>query len=181
VHPSFVAAVGGTFQNPYGVITNNLSATGETAAVTMTDVTDGTSNTIAVVESAGRPYLFNQGGVRQGQDLTVHAVNGGGWARPASDFWLIGFQDRFGTIPAGQFTVNAANGLDTQGTYPLTAPPGHPLGSDGSGQIFGFHGNVASVLFVDGSVHLIDASIPPATIAALITRANNDTVSDIAY
>jgi len=181
VHPSFISATGGSYQNPYGIITNNLSTTGETAPVTINDVTDGTSNTIAVVESAGRPYLYNQGGVRQGLDLTVHSVNGGGWARPASEFWLIGFQDKQGTVPGGPFTVNAANGVDTKGSYPLGVPGGNPLGTDGSGQIFGFHTTSANVAFADGSVHLIDASISAATIGALITRANNDSVDGNNY
>src|SRR5207237_1232929 len=51
--------------------------------VKLTDVSDGLSNTIAVVESAGRPQIY-----RRGQPFgTVPAqkLNGGGWARPGSD------------------------------------------------------------------------------------------------
>jgi len=179
VHPSFIAANSAiasiaSISNPYGVITNNVGS--DPAPITLTDITDGTSNTIAVAESAGRPYLYNQGGVRQGLDLTVHSVNGGGWARPASEFWLIGFQDKGGTIPGGSFTVNAANGVDSGGVFPLKTPAGNALGTDPSGQIFGFHGNLANVLLADGSVRAIDQSITPAIIAALVTRANNDIV-----
>lgn len=178
IHPSFIAANSGipsiaSISNPYGVITNNVGAS--SAPIRLTDILDGTSNTIAVVESAGRPYLYNQGGILQGTDLTVHGVNGGGWARPASEFWLIGFQDAAGTIPGGPHTVNAANGVDTGGVFPLKVPS-PALGTDGSGQIFGFHGSLASVLLADGSVRSIDQSISPAVIAALITRANNDVV-----
>jgi prepilin-type N-terminal cleavage/methylation domain-containing protein len=178
VHASFITANSSTpsiasISNPYGVITNNVGS--DTAPITLTDITDGTSNTIAVVESAGRPYLYNQGGIRQGTDLTVHGVNGGGWARPASEFWLIGFQDKAGTIPGGAYTVNAANGVDTGGAFPLKTPT-PPLGTDGSGQIFGFHGNIANVVLADGSVRSISTDISPAIIAALVTRANNDVV-----
>jgi prepilin-type N-terminal cleavage/methylation domain-containing protein len=178
VHASFITANSSipsiaSIANPYGVITNNVGS--DTAQITLTDITDGASNTIAVVESAGRPYLYNQGGIRQGTDLTVHGVNGGGWARPASEFWLVGFQDKGGTIPGGAFTVNAANGVDTGGAFPLKTPT-PALGTDGSGQIFGFHGNLANVVLADGSTRTIDQSISPAVIAALITRANNDIV-----
>jgi prepilin-type N-terminal cleavage/methylation domain-containing protein/prepilin-type processing-associated H-X9-DG protein len=172
VHPSFPNY--GTIANPYGVITNNVGT--DSSVITLTDITDGTSNTIAVAESAGRPYLYNQGGVRQGLDLTKHSVNGGGWSRPASEFWLIGFQDKAGTIPAGTYVVNAANGVDTGGTYPLAVPGGSPLGTDPSGQIFGFHNTGANILLADGSVRLIDQSISATIVAALITRANNDIV-----
>ncbi len=178
VHPSFITAnssipsIAG-ISNPYGVITNNTGS--DPSPISLTDITDGTSNTIAVVESAGRPFLYNQGGVRQGVDLTVHGVNGGGWSRPASEFWLIGFQDKGGTVPGGPYTVNAANGVDTGGVFPLKAPT-PPLGTDPSGQIFGFHGNIANVVLADGSVRSITSDITPAIIAALITRANNDVV-----
>jgi prepilin-type N-terminal cleavage/methylation domain-containing protein/prepilin-type processing-associated H-X9-DG protein len=182
VHPSFIAANAAipsiaTIQNPFGVITNNLSGFGERDVVTLTDITDGTSNTILLAESAGRPFLY-QNGVRQGLDLTVHGVNGGGWCRPASDLWLVGFADKGGTIPAGPYTVNAANGVDTLGAYPVVQPAGAALGSDGSGQIYGFHGGQsANILLADGSVRSIDNSIPPYIMAALVTRANNDVVT----
>jgi prepilin-type N-terminal cleavage/methylation domain-containing protein/prepilin-type processing-associated H-X9-DG protein len=181
VHPAFIAAnsaypsIAG-IQNPYGVITNNVAASGATTPVKITDITDGTSNTILLAESAGRPFLFNQGGVQQGLDLTQHGVNGGGWSRPASEIWIIGFADKAGTIPGGPYAVNAANGVDTGGVYPLTVPAGAALGTDGSGQIYGFHGSGANILLADGSVRLIDAGISPAVIAALATRANNDVV-----
>ena len=192
VHPSFIAANGGAYptvsaiQNPYGVITNTNSALGETTPITITDVTDGASNTLLLAESAGRPYLFNQGGTQQGLDLTANVVDGGGWARPASEMWLIGFADQGGTIPGGKFVVNAANGVNagngTSGSavYPMTVPT-PALGTDGSGQIFAFHGSGANLLFVDGSVHFIDKSITPAIIAALVTRANNDIVPGNSY
>lgn len=178
VHPSFIAAnssiasISG-IQNPYGPLTNGNGV--DKSEVTLTDVTDGTSATIWAVESAAKPYLY-QGGVRVGLDLTQHVVNGGGWSRPASDFWLIGFSDKGGTTPAGPYTVNAANGLDAAGTFPQTVPSGNPLGTDPGGQIYGFHGSLANVVLVDGSVRSIDQNIAPAIIAALSTRANNDTV-----
>jgi prepilin-type processing-associated H-X9-DG protein len=181
VHPAFIAANSGypsiaSIQQPFGVLTNNLSAAGETAPVKITDITDGTSHTLLVVESAGRPFLYTQGGVRQGLDLTVNGVNGGAWSRPASDIWIVGFADRAGTIPAGPYTVNAANGVNTFGAYPLTSPVN--FGTDGTGQIFGFHRSGANVVLADGSVRAIDPGVSPNVIAALATRANNDVVPD---
>jgi prepilin-type N-terminal cleavage/methylation domain-containing protein/prepilin-type processing-associated H-X9-DG protein len=174
VHPAFSAATGIVPEKPYGVITNSLGS--DPYPVKITDITDGTSNTILVAESAGRPYLYNQGGVQQGSDLTLHGVNGGAWSRPGSEIWIIGFADQAGTIPGGPYTVNAANGVDTGGAYPLTVPAGAALGTDGSGQIYGFHTGGANIVLADGSVRFLYSSISPAVIAALATRANNDVV-----
>jgi prepilin-type processing-associated H-X9-DG protein len=175
VHPAFSAATGITPANPNGTLTNNLNAL-DPFPVRLTDITDGASNTFLVVESAGKPYLFNQGGVQQGADLTQHGVNGGAWSRPASDIWIIGFADKEGTIPGGPFTVNAANGVDALGVYPLTVPSGAPLGSYGSGQIFGFHPGGANIALADGSVRLLATRVSPIVVAALATRANGDIV-----
>lgn len=178
IHPTFITANNLTIANPSGVISNNNAGLGDRGAVTIADIADGASNTVAVIESAGRPYLYNQGGVRQSLDLTAHVVNGGGWSRPASEYWLIGFADKAGTIPGGSHAVNAANGIDFAGVYPSTTTsiPGvvPTLNTDPSGQFFGFHGSGANALFADGSVRLIDQTITPAALASLITRANND-------
>jgi prepilin-type N-terminal cleavage/methylation domain-containing protein len=174
VHPAFSAATGIAPANPYGVITNSLGS--DPYPVAITDITDGTSNTLLVVESAGRPFLF-QAGVQQGLDLTQHGVNGGAWSRPASEVWIIGFADKGGTIPAGPFTVNAANGVDAHGAYPLTVTScGVALGTDGSGQIYGFHAGGANSVLADGSVRFLPSGISPAIVAALATRANSDVV-----
>ena len=96
----------------------------------LSDVRDGLSNTILVSESAGRPYLWirqNSRFVRApntasngdiGPDPTSGAiahdrVNGGGWARPASDISLVG-TDISGTQYPGYY-VNRTNGIDING------------------------------------------------------------------
>jgi prepilin-type processing-associated H-X9-DG protein len=174
VHPAFSAATGIVPTFPYGTMTNNLGP--DPYPVSITDIKDGTSNTLLVAESAGRPFLFLQGGVQQGLDLALHGVNGGGWSRPASEIWIIGFANQAGTVPAGPYTVNAANGLDTTGGYPVNVPAGAALGTDGSGQIFGFHDAGANIALADGSVRLLPSTISPVVIAALATRADGDVV-----
>ena len=119
--------------------------------------------------------------MRVSLDLTAHGINGGGWGRPASEFWLIGFSDKAGTVPGGPYAINYANGVDAGGTYPLTVPTTYPLGTDPSGQIYGFHGSGANVVFTDGSVHYLDQSINIAVLVALVTRANNDVVPGNSY
>src|SRR5262249_33652702 len=169
VPDSFVQA--NTGYVPPGDLSGVLTRTdGQT--VSIADVKDGTSNTIFVAESAGRPYLYNQGGVKQSADLTVAGVNGGGWSRPASDLWLIG-SSKDGTAGGGPYTLNAHNRLNTGRGHPLTLGT-PPLGTDPSGQIFSFHANGAHALFTDGSVRFLDQSIPAATIAGLVTKSGGE-------
>jgi prepilin-type N-terminal cleavage/methylation domain-containing protein/prepilin-type processing-associated H-X9-DG protein len=185
VHPDFTGgSITSTPTNGLGALLNDGSSTASAqglSSLALADITDGTSNTVFASESAGRPYLYVNG-VKQGITLTAHGVNGGGWARPASDLWLIGFPSKaqagFATT-GGPYAINIANGLDTLGAYPLTSTPDstNPLNNDGSGQLYSFHTGGVNALFVDGTVHFIAQDIDPNTLQALITRANNDTVS----
>lgn len=169
VHNTFVT------NNPSLTLSTNLDGIlTKTGTVAIADVLDGTSNTIFVAESAGRPYLYNQGGTRQNADYRVKGVNGGGWCRPASDLWLIG-SSKDGTAVGGSYTINANNGFDHGAAYPLTI--GTPaLGTDPSGAIFSFHTGGANVLFADGSVRFLDEGIAAGTVAGLVTRAGKELI-----
>jgi prepilin-type N-terminal cleavage/methylation domain-containing protein len=50
---------------------------------TLANATDGLSNTLLLIESAGRPQIYQRG--RAIGTVPAQKVNGGGWARPASD------------------------------------------------------------------------------------------------
>jgi len=168
VHGTFAA------NNPTLTLSSNLDGIlVKSGTVSVADVRDGTSNTIFVAESAGRPQLYVRG-VRQSADYKIKGVNGGGWARPASDLWVIG-SDKAGTAVGGPYVINANNGFDHGGTYPLTI--GTPaLATDPSGAIFSFHSGGANVLFADGAVRFLDESIAAGTIASLATRAGGETL-----
>jgi prepilin-type processing-associated H-X9-DG protein/prepilin-type N-terminal cleavage/methylation domain-containing protein len=174
LHPLFLTANGLTAPNPAGMMTKADDQT-----LTIADVTDGTSNTIFVVESAGRPYVYLNGSVRN-TNYFIDQVLGAAWSRPAADIYIIGFADKAGTIPGGPYAINAANGLDTAGVYPSPVPAGAPTGVDGTGQIYSFHTGGANALFVDGSVHFLDSDpihgLKPAVLAALITRGGGEPI-----
>ena len=136
------------------------------ARLTLSDITDGTSNTIAVLESGGRPYVYRRG-TQVSQDITTHRVNGGGWVRPASDILFAGSNSTGTTVP-GVF-VNRTNGLDVGGeSYGSTGYPS--VGTEGSSQPYSFHASGLNVLLGDGSVRFVDEGIDIGLFAALITR-----------
>ena len=148
-----------------GVGTFGEGMSSRTNRVLMADVTDGLSNTLHITESAGRPDLY-----RAGKLVAKNAVNGGGWCRPASEYWLSG-ASADGTLIPGPVAVNATNGEDKGAVYP------HPYyGTDGTGQTYSFHAGGANTLFGDGSVRFVQQSIPISTYAAIVTRSGGEVV-----
>jgi prepilin-type N-terminal cleavage/methylation domain-containing protein len=94
------------------------------------DVRDGLSNTILLAESAGRPWLWTKANGKlikatntdgdigsaiepASSKITHDRVNGGGWARAASDITLLG-SDLSGTYFPGYY-INRANGVSFAG------------------------------------------------------------------
>lgn len=126
------------------------------------DVTDGLSNTIAMHESAGRPFLFRKG--RQVGSPPSNRVNGGGWARPASEVLVTG-QRADGSALFGTTPFNATNGHDVGGeSYPSGA-----FGVQSTGQPYSFHIGGAHFLMGDGAVRFISENIAMNTFIGLVT------------
>jgi prepilin-type N-terminal cleavage/methylation domain-containing protein/prepilin-type processing-associated H-X9-DG protein len=144
------------------------------AKPTLTQVTDGTSNTILVTESAARPTVIRLGvaiGSPTGSPPT--RVNGGGWARAASDFDLKGSSADGASFP-GPCAINCTNGLNVGNTYP------DPIyGSNGTGETYSFHSGGANVVFGDGSVRFLKQSINIVTYAAMVTRSAGETFAEV--
>jgi prepilin-type N-terminal cleavage/methylation domain-containing protein len=128
------------------------------------DVTDGMSHTILYAESAGRPYLY-QNGKLVSSDLGLAHLNGGGWSRPASDFSIDGASVD-GTTTPGARAVNATNGA-----VALTYPDPY-YSSEGTGEVYSFHSGGAFTVFGDGSVHFILDTINIREFARLVARGD---------
>lgn len=136
------------------------------ATINVSDVTDGLSNTVAFLESGGRPLLYRRGTLIN-EDPAQARVNAGGWARPASDILFAG-SNAAGTSIGGPF-VGRTNGLDvSQANYSSTGYPAY--GTEGTSQPFSFHNGGLNVTLGDGSVRFIDETIAIDVFAALITR-----------
>ncbi len=134
------------------------------------DVTDGLSNTISVIESAGRPTVYRRGPKAFGS-VPTNRVNAGGWCRPASDI-LVMSQKADGSGLGGTTPFNATNGHDVGAeTYPTGA-----YGVQGTSQPFSFHTGGAQFLFGDGSVSFISENIDLTLFAGLVTRGNGEVV-----
>lgn len=111
------------------------------------DITDGTSNTLMLVEVAGRPQIWQQGRSTSGKTAPP------GWAAyngiiPINlDGWLAD-----GSGPYGPCAVNCSN----------------------IHEIYSFHTQGANVAFADGRVAFLRESLGIREVAALVTRAGGE-------
>lgn len=143
---------------------------------TLKHVSDGTSHTIMLAESAGRPFVWRASG-RVG-DLATNRLNGGGWCRAASDIGLDGSSYDGTTFP-GPCAVNCTNGEDylKGGSDDKSIVPLPFYGAYGTSETFAFHPAGANVLFGDGSVQLISENVDIRIYARLVTRKGGEVIS----
>ncbi len=149
---------------------------------TLRHVTDGTSHTIMLAESAGRPYVYRKTG-KISDDLDTHRVNGGGWCRPASDYGLDGSSNDGLTYP-GPCAVNCSNGEDLYNLAGNAKPSmsSVPLpfyNTYSTAETFAFHPGGANILFGDGSVHFVNESIDIRVFARMVTRKGGEPVESV--
>ncbi len=136
------------------------------SAINFGHITDGLTNTIAVIESAGRPHVYRRGGLID-SDPGKHRVNAGGWVRPASDILFAG-SSAGGDESPGQY-IGRTNGSDVgQETYSTNGYP--EWGTEGNSQPYAFHNGVINVTLGDGSVKSIGTDVNFGIFAALVSR-----------
>jgi len=116
------------------------------------DVIDGLSQTITLVEDAGRPELW-----RVGRRRAAGIAPDAGWADPNYEIAL-------------------------DGSDYLTTGPGQELGPcvmncTNNNEAYSFHTGGANLLFADSAVRLVSDQIDPRIFAALTTRASKDVVN----
>lgn len=114
----------------------------------MADITDGTSQTILLTECAGRPTMWR---VR----------------RPVAGIYALNCAWVGGTLTFGQ-------GSSDDGT---TQPGPCAINCTNDHEVYSFHPNGANVIFVDGSVHFLEANIDIRLFGRLVTRAGGEVVS----
>jgi prepilin-type N-terminal cleavage/methylation domain-containing protein len=128
--------------------------------VKITEIKDGTSNTILLVEAAGKPIWYAKGDVDvTPSPLPTTSYNGGGWADPqGQSFFLVGAKED------GSITTD-----NPQATVP------YPCGVNCSNRsnLYGLHPGGANVIYADASGHFIPSNIDLGTLAKLIGRSDH--------
>jgi prepilin-type N-terminal cleavage/methylation domain-containing protein/prepilin-type processing-associated H-X9-DG protein len=145
--------------------------------VRIIDVVDGTSNTIMVVEDAGRPAWYGSKGpaVQPGYTPTQGTYTpgagpapqgGGAWADP------LNYIATNGADPAGS---GIAAGGDFMGIP--AAPWSCANGCSNDSEIFAFHGGGSNVCFGDGSVRFMMNGLTMNQMSALLSRAGGEVIN----
>jgi prepilin-type N-terminal cleavage/methylation domain-containing protein/prepilin-type processing-associated H-X9-DG protein len=135
---------------------------------TFTHIKDGLSNTLLLIESAGRPQVWQKSTALGAAPAT--RVFGGGWASPATDLALLGSSPD-GTMVPGPCALNCTNGEPAGDVYPLPY-----YQTDGTGQFYSFHAGIVNAAFADGSVQSLRDDIDIRLLARMVTRDQNEVV-----
>jgi prepilin-type N-terminal cleavage/methylation domain-containing protein len=161
-----------------GTVTNEGNYPGileyNNVKVALKDVVDGTSNTILFAESSARPFIYRKGVLLTNDTLLSH-VNGGGWARPASDLNIDGSMPD-GATHNGPCALNCTNGFDGMIDFPYNT--GYYI-TYGTSEVYSFHPGIANHVFGDGSVRSIREDIDIREYARLVTRAGEEVTPNL--
>jgi prepilin-type N-terminal cleavage/methylation domain-containing protein/prepilin-type processing-associated H-X9-DG protein len=120
----------------------------------ITAVTDGTSETLLLVEMSGRPYWYLPNKQRSSSTTNNPRTYGFG-------FWAHNNAHNISTFLADGSATGTACAVNCSNQF----------------GIYSFHTSGANVAFADGSIRMLSRSISPAVLAALITRAGREVVS----
>ena len=132
-----------------------LGGNNTTGRRNINEITDGTTNTIMLLESAGRPQIWRTG-LRMVANSGTTSSNSSllcGWAEPNS-FDVRGY-DQGGVVNKGRCGVNCSN------VY----------------SIYSFHSGGVNVGMADGSTRFLKETISIDVLAALLTRSAGEVIS----
>jgi prepilin-type N-terminal cleavage/methylation domain-containing protein/prepilin-type processing-associated H-X9-DG protein len=123
----------------------------------LTDITDGTSNTLLVVEDAGRHQVY-----ARGKPVTPNAPGQPGWTLNAAwpDYNTRVIVDGY-----------SSDGLVEKGGCCV-------INCSNKDEIYAFHTNGANILRGDGSVAFLKDSTAPGVLAALISYSGGEVVGE---
>jgi prepilin-type processing-associated H-X9-DG protein len=132
---------------------------GNTKGNRVTDISDGTSNTMMVAECAGREQHWLNGAL----DLTVFTTGNwtGRWINPNNHMEVRGFD----------------LATATQGWPQANPSPPCAVNCTNAREIYSFHSGGANTVFADGSVHFLKSTTDLRTVRALITIKSGEVVN----
>lgn len=136
---------------------NRFAVMHRNSQVGFRDILDGSSQSIAVVEASGRPWVYRQ----RRSHLNLRNDQGFGWIDSESAFSLDG--------------SNQDGSMEGCG---LPAGCNRPMNARNDNEPYAFHKQGINVLFADGHVEFLSQEIEISAFAARCTRAANEILTD---
>jgi prepilin-type N-terminal cleavage/methylation domain-containing protein/prepilin-type processing-associated H-X9-DG protein len=121
-------------------------------------ITDGTSNTLLLVEMSGRPYWYLPNKQRSASTTNNPRTYGFG-------FWAHNNAHNISTFSADGTATGTVCAINCSNQF----------------GVYSFHTAGANVAFADGSVRILSENVTPRVLAALITRAGGEVVNSGDY
>jgi prepilin-type N-terminal cleavage/methylation domain-containing protein/prepilin-type processing-associated H-X9-DG protein len=175
---AYQAAWGVTPGDGSGIFGGQVNgATGLTPGESFTAATDGTSNTIAIAEGSGRPWIFIAGGkqVNSMSDPNYTPASAGGTMPNAAvadrQGWLV-----WATVTHGAWAHNNTYNVNTFNAAGTTLVGPCAVNCSNARGVYSFHPSGANVGMADGSVRFLTTSTTPKNLTALVTRRNGETL-----
>jgi prepilin-type N-terminal cleavage/methylation domain-containing protein/prepilin-type processing-associated H-X9-DG protein len=187
ISPIGVGGLGSTQATPFRDKTTRVNGLLKQGMTRIAEVTDGTSNTIAIAEDAGRdprylsPYTegyYNNTTTTRASVYPNDPGPAGGYA-PYRRYWRWAEPDEgYGVsgTPNNKYRPDHEASDWPTGTY---VAQGNNAGNND--EIASFHPGGANILFGDGSVHFIKDSINPVTLRGLVTLNSGEVLSSDQY
>jgi prepilin-type N-terminal cleavage/methylation domain-containing protein/prepilin-type processing-associated H-X9-DG protein len=192
ISPIGVGGLGATPATPYRDKTTRANGLLKQGKTRIAEVTDGTSNTIAFAEDAGRdprylsPYIegYWDGVTTRAAAMALININDPGptggygpyrrywrWAEPDEGYGVSG-------VPNNKFRPDN-EGIDWPPIGSKYVAQGNNAGNND--EIASFHAGGAMLLFGDGHVAFIKDSVSPITLRALVTPNGGEVISSDQY
>jgi prepilin-type N-terminal cleavage/methylation domain-containing protein/prepilin-type processing-associated H-X9-DG protein len=147
--------------------------------VHITAITDGSSNTILLVEDAGRPAWYSSSGIAAAPAI-------GGYTPAMGSYSAAGPAPQGGGAWADPLNYIATNGADPSGSGIAAggafmgipaAPWSCANGCSNDSEIFGFHTGGSNIAFGDGSVRFVRNGLTMNLLSALLSRAGGEPIA----
>ncbi len=141
----------------------------------LTDLYDGSSQTILVGELAARNDLYRDGSRVSDSDsaAAAQAIYGGGaWADPLNGSWGVSGRLFDGTGDRGPCAINCSN----ERSHELHATSGDVFRY--AAGLYSFHTGGVFVLVADGSVHFLNENMSASLFASLVTKRGQEAILD---
>lgn len=142
---------------------------GEVRGLPFSEILDGLSNTICILEDAGRPEVWISGRLTPNPNLAGNPLSveeGWGWADLQDSFSLDGADN-----------IGRANRTNST-TFAVTQRGSCMINCLNDGEIYSFHKGGAHALRCDGSVTFMNSQMDGLLIAALATKAGREVIKE---